>query len=421
MGVVCSTNKANGLVKNKEKASVDTVIDLTEDTKKKYSNSVAFESTAEENSNSQSNKINKLEFKLMSFENIFDIDKENITKELKSQNILKEKITCLIVLLLFCHGKYYTQAKNLFITQLLPEINLKQQQILKAKSKKQMSEIFNGVFDNMSEEFKKDKDMDFSGVTMNMIIFQTITKIDKANKLPLLERVRKQTYCLNIGDHRSFIFQSFGKGFRKELIQLSYDQNFNRKDEVDRINNIAPISYQVDNKNAKYYYRVYPYKGKYTLSSSLLTRTIGDNQCKIFGNSSKFEITTIENINQDKFIFIGSNTIFQVLSNQEIVKILNDEYKKNKTEISKILISLINIANDRFKIMNVEIKKNGNSFMTESFKYGKNESSFFTKNLSKNEFSRNIEKASHVKSDTKSLDKNYEIMVPELGCCLILI
>lgn len=139
---------------------------------------------------------------------------------------------------------------------------------------------------------------------------------DKSGSCALIALIiNKTVYIINVGDSRAIMSARDGK----RIIQLSNDHKPNQEDEKQRIFENQGFVYQVNIYSD--IYRIVP--GNLSVS-----RSVGDATSKLpnFGGKegvviSKPEITRIDiEESEDDFILLGSDGIFDKLTNKEIVQ-----------------------------------------------------------------------------------------------------
>ncbi|EAS07106.2 protein phosphatase 2C containing protein (macronuclear) [Tetrahymena thermophila SB210] len=140
-------------------------------------------------------------------------------------------------------------------------------------------------------------------------------------------------YIANLGDSRAVLFRQTNK--EKLAIELSYDHKPTRPDERERIiRSGGKIEKLIHDGVPVGPYRVWADDEGPGIA---MTRTLGDLQAKKIGLISEPEIQRIELTRQDKFIVIGSDGVWDVMSSAEVVGFVlqyqppaqNEKFDKN--------------------------------------------------------------------------------------------
>ena len=183
---------------------------------------------------------------------------------------------------------------------------------------------------------KKDCDSDFSGTT-NCSIFI----------------IGNHLICSNLGDSRAILIRK-----NNEIYNLSNDHKPNIKNEYERIikkngeirkNNIDInnnfIDYNEINLNIKIPFRVF-LKNK-NIPGLAMSRSIGDFIAKKVGVINEPEILDIIINNNDKFIILASDGLWEFVSNEDVRDIVNKYYKD--FNLKDAVKDLINFARKKFE------------------------------------------------------------------------
>jgi integrin-linked kinase-associated serine/threonine phosphatase 2C len=122
------------------------------------------------------------------------------------------------------------------------------------------------------------------------------------------------SYICNLGDSRAVLYRVTNK--EKLAIELSYDHKPTRPDEKQRV-------LRAGGKIEKLVHDGVPV-GPYRVWADdegpgiAMTRTLGDLQAKKIGLISEPEVQHLELTRQDKFIVIGSDGVWDVMSSSEV-------------------------------------------------------------------------------------------------------
>jgi serine/threonine protein phosphatase PrpC len=183
---------------------------------------------------------------------------------------------------------------------------------------------------------KKDYDSDLSGTT-NCSIFI----------------IGNHLICSNLGDSRAILIRK-----NNEIYNLSNDHKPNNKSEYERIikkngeirkNNIDInnnfIDYNEINLNIKIPFRVF-LKNK-NIPGLAMSRSIGDFIAKKVGVINEPEILDIIINNNDKFIILASDGLWEFVSNEDVRDIVNKYYKD--FNLKDAIKDLINFAIKKFE------------------------------------------------------------------------
>jgi len=167
--------------------------------------------------------------------------------------------------------------------------------------------------------------------------------------------VKNKCYISNLGDSRAVLYRVTPK--ERLAIELSYDHKPTRPDEKERIirsggkveklthdgQQVGPFRVWLDDEGP----------------GIAMTRTLGDLQAKKIGLISEPEIESIElNPLLDKFIVIGSDGIWDVMSSAEAVGYVNQLIDGNSAARDGSAEALVAEARSRWEDMNKNKKKN---------------------------------------------------------------
>ena len=141
---------------------------------------------------------------------------------------------------------------------------------------------------------------------------------------------KKKLFTVNVGDSRAILGR---KGFiRWEAIQLSVDHKPDIPSEASRIRscggrvsqsgNVGPMRVWMAEKNSP---------------GLAMSRSIGDNLIHSFGVSSEPDIFERHLSEEDEFLVIGSDGLFEFLSNQDVATIVGDHLGDAKAACEELV------------------------------------------------------------------------------------
>lgn len=168
-----------------------------------------------------------------------------------------------------------------------------------------------------NEEIVESFDSNFSGSTLNMVAIRG-----------------KKLLCANVGDSRAIIGNQINDvnakastGRNWVAISLSRDHKPDISEEYERI--IASggrvLSYSDENGNPSGPARVW--LKDQNIPGLAMSRSIGDNVATSVGVIPDAEVLEYDLTPQDKFLLIGSDGVFEFLSNEDLVKIIVPYWK----------------------------------------------------------------------------------------------
>lgn len=176
-----------------------------------------------------------------------------------------------------------------------------------------------------SELQKQDFDVNFSGSTFVSVLIRG-----------------KKLWCANIGDSRAFIARQLPDNYQSHKnirakptgnhwmsIALSRDHKPNEPDESNRItrNGGRVEAYQDEHGNPFGPARVW--LKTQNIPGLAMSRSFGDRVASSVGVISEPEILEFEMTAEDKFIVLGSDGIFEFLSNEDVLKIVVPYWRVN--------------------------------------------------------------------------------------------
>ncbi len=142
----------------------------------------------------------------------------------------------------------------------------------------------------------------------------------------------KSIISINIGNSRA-ILGRLNKKINKIIpIELTKDHNLNIKSEKERILKMGGRIDKLIDSNGKKIGPLRSFKNNFNIPGLVITRSIGDKIANEIGVINNPEIKYFNLCNEDKFIFVGTDGIFEFISNEECVKIINEFYRFNDTQ-----------------------------------------------------------------------------------------
>ncbi|OMJ89973.1 hypothetical protein SteCoe_7761 [Stentor coeruleus] len=201
------------------------------------------------------------------------------------------------------HGVHGGRVSN-YIKNRLPLLFSKMTRDVKSSIKSAISII--------KEELPTLIDTSFSGSTLNVVAIKG-----------------KKLFCANIGDSRAIVGNQINdisnktsSGKKWASVSLSRDHKPDIEEEAARINRAGGrvLSYFDESGNPAGPARVW--LKNQNIPGLAMSRSIGDAIAASVGVISEPEIIEYELTSQDKFLVIGSDGVFEFLSNEEIVKLI---------------------------------------------------------------------------------------------------
>ena len=142
----------------------------------------------------------------------------------------------------------------------------------------------------------------------------------------------KTIISINIGNSRAILGRLNKKINKIFPIELTKDHNLNIKSEKERILKMGGRIDNLIDSNGKKIGPLRVFKNNFNIPGLAITRSIGDKIANEIGVINNPEIKYFNICNEDKFIFIGTDGIFEFISNEECVKIINEFYRFNDTQ-----------------------------------------------------------------------------------------
>ena len=232
------------------------------------------------------------------------------------------------------HGTYGHEVSGYLVYNIPLILNDFLKKNFKNISEKNISEIksiIKNIFININKNISKDTDIDttFSGSTCVSLIF-TPSKL----------------ICANVGDSRCIIGKyDNNKWFSKSL---SIDHKPDNKIEKERIiNNGGRVVPYID-EEGEYYGPPRVWLKNDNVPGLAMSRSFGDIVAHSVGVISEPEILEYSFLEEDKFIILASDGIWEFISNDECIDIVKDYYKDK--DINGVLNFLYREASKRWII-----------------------------------------------------------------------
>ena len=198
-------------------------------------------------------------------------------------------------------------------------------------------EIIKNFYKNVNDELYNTKfDVHFSGTTC-VLVFKIGLKI----------------ICSNVGDSRAILVKrkiDLNNSNNYEFIELSHDHKPNNKEEKERIEKLGgEVSQEYfigkGEEGPTGPFRVW-YKG-YDYPGIAISRSLGDKIAELIGVISEPDILELDIDDNCKYIIMGSDGVFDYLSNDEIMNIAKPFLMKNNPD--KACINIVERASQLFK------------------------------------------------------------------------
>jgi serine/threonine protein phosphatase PrpC len=182
-------------------------------------------------------------------------------------------------------------------------------------------EFIRNMFDKMEKECKElEFDSEFSGSTINLVIL-----------------IGNKVICANTGDSRSILVNE-----KKKIYALSTDHKPEKDTEKERIIlNGGRVARACDFGTEVGPYRVWLRQDDYP--GLAMSRSIGDFCAKTAGVIHNPEIMEVSIFSNSKFIVIGSDGIWECLTNEEVADLVEPYYLSN--DVSNAVFTLVDAAN----------------------------------------------------------------------------
>ena len=248
-------------------------------------------------------------------------------------NFVKEKVK-----------EYFNDIKTYKIKKLaraLSELEITNSNIIYEKLKYNDYKIIRNFYKKVNEELYNTKfDVHFSGTTC-ILVFKLGQKI----------------ICSNVGDSRAILVKrknnlnsnKDSNNFNYEFIELSHDHKPENKEERERIEKaggeVAQQYLLGNEEQAIGPFRVWNKGCDYP--GIAISRSLGDKIAELIGVISDPDILELNLDDKSKYIIMGSDGVFEYLSNKDIIDISGDSLIKNN--IDKSCLDIIEKAAELFK------------------------------------------------------------------------
>ena len=231
------------------------------------------------------------------------------------------------------HGEYGHEVSSclvynipLTINDLLIQKNIKE---ISEKNKNIVISTLKNTFIEIDNDLDEESEIDtaFSGSTCSSIIF-TPSKL----------------FCANVGDSRCILGKYDGEKWFSQ--NLSYDHKPDKKLEKERIlKNGGKIEPYLDERGEYFGPNRVWVKNK-NVPGLAMSRSFGDKVAHSVGVISEPEIIEYSLLEEDKFIILASDGIWEFISNDECVNLLKDFY--NKKDINGAINILYKESSERW-------------------------------------------------------------------------
>ena len=249
-----------------------------------------------------------------------------------ASNFVKEKIE-----------EYFNDKKIYKSKKIMKAVSSNQLNVLDKIYEKMINnnyEIIRNFYKNVNDELYNTKfDVHFSGTTCVLVF-----------------KIGKKIICSNVGDSRAIlvkrkIYLNNNDNINKyEFIELSHDHKPNNKEERERIEKLGgEVSQEYfigkGEEGPTGPFRVWC-KG-YDYPGIAISRSIGDKIAELIGVISEPDILEFDIDDNCKYIIMGSDGLFDYLSNNEIMNIAKPFLMKNNPD--KACIDVVEKASKLFK------------------------------------------------------------------------
>lgn len=148
--------------------------------------------------------------------------------------------------------------------------------------------------------------------------------------------LRNSTLCIsNVGDSRAVLARRSNHGEELQAIDLSKDQNPNVPDEQKRIESMGGFVSQPLQEGLSA--RVW-LDDTYSQIGLAMARSIGDHAVAPVGVIAEPEVTFCEIQKQNDFLILATDGVWEFITSQEAIQIVNQHLKKGATKACQALI-----------------------------------------------------------------------------------
>ena len=218
-------------------------------------------------------------------------------------------------------------------------------------------------------------------------------------------------YIINLGDSRAILGTYYSRINKWKVTQLSIDHKPNNPNESKRIIYYNGRIDKYKNEFGEEYgpYRVFG-KDDFLYPGLALSRSIGDEDAKKWGVIYEPEIFNYELKENDKIIIIGTDGLWEILSNEEVIEIVGECWNKD-IKCEETAEILVDTARKKF-INNYKEKKE----KKEKNKSKKN--NLINKEENENNYDNKSKRKKGVKGD-KDKDKEIKKYIDDITCIII--
>lgn len=226
------------------------------------------------------------------------------------------------------HGTKGKMASNLVKEELRKLLIKEKDELIKFADRKSAEAFFKSIFNSVQKKFQKNIDLyELSGSCVISILIH-----------------ENNCYVINLGDSRAVMGAK--QGLQRIAYQLSVDHKPCREDEKKRIDLHGGIVSITKNGNSNI-------PRIYSLNEDgpglAVSRTLGDIVGHSVGVSYEPEVALKEIENQDKFIVIASDGVWDVMNSSEVVGFI---FEKENSAKEKIAEELVNECRTRWEKIN---------------------------------------------------------------------
>jgi len=195
-----------------------------------------------------------------------------------------------------------------------------------AENSENMKIIVKNSFEKIDQEINNQNFKNDTGSTGTVLLLYKDTN----------SKTGKSFLCANVGDSKAYLIK------KNEIKIITKDHKCNDADEVKRIRDTGGIVFRE---------RVF--------GTLMLTRSFGDKEMKKYGVLSTPDIFCQDIEEDDLFIIIASDGVWDVIEEDEVLKFAQDKISSN--ELSKKIIDLAKERNTYYNISCIVVKLNKNN------------------------------------------------------------
>ena len=221
------------------------------------------------------------------------------------------------------HGQYGLEISS-FIKDRLPFLLSNNRSLI--ENPRQV--LLNTVSDLQSEILRKKFDSSFSGSTLNLILL-----------------IDHKLYCANVGDSRAVLARRDPR--RWTDIVISRDHKPEIPEEKKRIESNGGRVEAYKDEDGQPYGPTRVWVKNQDFPGIAMSRSLGDSVANSIGVISVPEITERDLATSDKFIIMGSDGLFEFITNEDMVRLAATQYKSQ--DPGHIAQHLVRIAHERWR------------------------------------------------------------------------